>query len=276
MANLFHIDRLTGAITLSALDASRLLSLDASKVVANTDLDSWVTGTANQITVTDDTDGTITLSTPQDIHTGASPAFAGLTIDTTTLVVDATNNRVGIGTAAPALKFDVKGAPNTSFTNCPLLAQVHTTDAYADGMGGGISLGGMYDATHSTTFGYIAGVKDGATISDTAGKLILGARATGGGAPDMAVVTIHGTGVTEIGDGGTTDYTTISGTGDLSFAGSAGFYPRRITQSAEPANGTGATQIDVGELSVWRDPDDNKTYLMYNDTDEGVRKVEMT
>jgi len=80
----------------------------------------------------------------------------------------------------------------------------------------------------------------------------------------------------KIGDGGTTNYTTISGTGDLSFAGSAGFYPRRITQSAEPANGTGATQIDVGELSVWRDPDDNKTYLMYNDTDEGVRKVEMT
>lgn len=33
---------------------------------------------------------------------------------------------------------------------------------------------------------------------------------------------------------------------------------------------------DTGEIRVWRDPDDNKTYIIYNDTDEGVRKVEMT
>jgi len=32
----------------------------------------------------------------------------------------------------------------------------------------------------------------------------------------------------------------------------------------------------VGELKIWRDPDDNKTYLIYNDTNEGVRKVELT
>jgi len=37
-----------------------------------------ITGTANQITVTNAA-GSITLSTPQDIHTGASPTFAGLT-----------------------------------------------------------------------------------------------------------------------------------------------------------------------------------------------------
>ena len=32
----------------------------------------------------------------------------------------------------------------------------------------------------------------------------------------------------------------------------------------------------VGHLEVWRDPDDNKTYLIYTDEDEGIRKVEMT
>jgi len=53
--------------------------LDASKDLASvSDLTSWVAGTVNQITVTDDTDGTITLSTPQNIHTGASPTFIGL------------------------------------------------------------------------------------------------------------------------------------------------------------------------------------------------------
>lgn len=38
-----------------------------------------ITGTANQITSTPGA-GSITLSTPQDIHTGASPTFAGLNI----------------------------------------------------------------------------------------------------------------------------------------------------------------------------------------------------
>ena len=76
--------------------------------------------------------------------------------------------------------------------------------------------------------------------------------------------------------GTSTDYTFISKTGDVNFGGTGGFYPRRVSQSAEPTNGTGSTQIDVGEMIIWRNPDDNKTYFMYNDTDEGVRKVEMT
>ena len=65
-------------LTLSGLTASRLMATDGAKaadsVVA---LTSWIAGTANQIAVTDDGDGTVTLSTPQDIHTGAVPSFAG-------------------------------------------------------------------------------------------------------------------------------------------------------------------------------------------------------
>jgi hypothetical protein len=66
-------------LTLTSTTASRLLATDASKQLVSTDLNSWVAGTTNQITVTDDTDGTITLSAPQDIHTGATPEFYGLT-----------------------------------------------------------------------------------------------------------------------------------------------------------------------------------------------------
>jgi len=47
------------------------------------------------------------------------------------------------------------------------------------------------------------------------------------------------------------------------------FHITRESASAQPTPA-------VGELKVWRDPDDNKTYLIYNDTNEGVRKVEMT
>jgi len=41
--------------------------------------------------------------------TGATTLDAGLTVDTTTLVVDATNNRVGIATASPVAELNVDG-----------------------------------------------------------------------------------------------------------------------------------------------------------------------
>lgn len=67
-------------LTLSGLTATRLASTDGSKALASTSLATWVAGTANQIIVADDGDGTITLSGPQNVHTGASPTFAGLTV----------------------------------------------------------------------------------------------------------------------------------------------------------------------------------------------------
>ena len=54
-----------------------MAQLDSKTIV---DFAENIAGTANQIVVTDDTDGTVTLSGPQDIHTGASPTFAGLTL----------------------------------------------------------------------------------------------------------------------------------------------------------------------------------------------------
>lgn len=43
------------------------------------DIAPLVAGTTNQVVVTDDTDGTITLSLPQSIHSAATPTFAALT-----------------------------------------------------------------------------------------------------------------------------------------------------------------------------------------------------
>jgi hypothetical protein len=45
----------------------------------NTLSKATLTGTANQVNITNGT-GTITLSTPQNIHTGASPTFVGMTL----------------------------------------------------------------------------------------------------------------------------------------------------------------------------------------------------
>jgi len=79
-------DTMTGELsvpdlTVSNLAANRLAATDGTKGLASVaDLTDWVAGTANRVSVTDDGDGTITLSTPQDIHTGASPTFADITL----------------------------------------------------------------------------------------------------------------------------------------------------------------------------------------------------
>jgi hypothetical protein len=68
-------------LTLTDLVASRLIATDSGKVFESvSDLTSWIAGTTNQIIVTDDADGTITLSTPQDTHTDATPEWAGIVI----------------------------------------------------------------------------------------------------------------------------------------------------------------------------------------------------
>jgi hypothetical protein len=103
-----------GTITLTDLTATRLISTDSSKALQSTNLNSWISGTSNQIAIADDGDGTITLSltgnmdeisalTPTDgnfivgndttwvsesgdtartslgLGTGDSPTFAGMT-----------------------------------------------------------------------------------------------------------------------------------------------------------------------------------------------------
>ena len=65
---------------LSTLTASRLMASNGSKETVSADLYSWVAQTANQVLVADDADGSITLSLPQDIHSGASPTFVAATL----------------------------------------------------------------------------------------------------------------------------------------------------------------------------------------------------
>ena len=92
-------------LTLNDLTASRLISSNASKVLTSVaDLASWVGGTANRVTVTTDGDGTITLSGPQDLASGSSPTFAGLTLTADLTVANG-------GTGASSLD-DIVGTTN--------------------------------------------------------------------------------------------------------------------------------------------------------------------
>jgi hypothetical protein len=74
-------------------------------------------------------------------------------------------------------------------------------------------------------------------------------------------------GAIRIGDsktGAPTNYVNISGTGNQTFVGSAGFYPRLLSQADEPAAGTGATQLDTSEMCFWIDSDDSSLRLCFN------------
>ena len=75
--------------------------------------------------------------------------------------------------------------------------------------------------------------------------------------------------------GGLSNYTKFDANGNQTFAGSAGFYPRFLTQATEPAAGTGATQCDTSEIVIWKDSDDNTVYLCFNDGGT-VKTAELT
>ena len=70
------------SIILTDLTASRLIGTDSDKILVSiADLTAWIIqSSANQVVVTDNGDGTVTLSLPQDYHTGASPTLANITI----------------------------------------------------------------------------------------------------------------------------------------------------------------------------------------------------
>jgi len=84
-------------LKLTSLTANRLLSSDADKKLASADLASWIAGTENQITVTDDIDGTVTLATPQDTDITATPEFAGATLTGYSGLVHATAGVLSAG-----------------------------------------------------------------------------------------------------------------------------------------------------------------------------------
>jgi hypothetical protein len=65
-------------VTLSNLTASKLIGLDGSNETVSIDLDDWIAGTADQVIVTDDTTGGITLSLPQSISVTSDVTFNSL------------------------------------------------------------------------------------------------------------------------------------------------------------------------------------------------------
>ena len=63
-------------VKLTGLTANRLTSTNGTNDITSvSDLTAWIAGTANRVTVSNDGDGTITLSAPQDIATNSAVTF---------------------------------------------------------------------------------------------------------------------------------------------------------------------------------------------------------
>jgi hypothetical protein len=89
------------------------------------------------------------------------------------------SGNVGIGTTAPDLKFKVYDTSKTTASGTGNL-YVSTSDSAGADLGGSIVLGGSYTGTSDTTFAHIAGRKESAISTETAGYLTLSTRPNGG------------------------------------------------------------------------------------------------
>lgn len=89
------------SVNLTNLTASRLIQTDASKVLSSvTDLTNWVAGTANEIDITDDADGTITIGIVNPLIVGKGGTGAATLTDHSLLAGSGTGAITALGAAA--------------------------------------------------------------------------------------------------------------------------------------------------------------------------------
>lgn len=156
----------------------------------NTLAKATLTGTANQITVTNGA-GSITLSTPQNIDSGASPTFVALTLSGASIFTsasaanlipltinqnDTTNNprallitNTGSGVSLDIQCKTIAGGPTTSAN-----VQIMSTESEATDKGGYLGLGGYSTGTTvQSIFAGIVGRKENGTDANTRGYMAL-------------------------------------------------------------------------------------------------------
>ena len=90
----------TGTLTFSDLTASRLVATNADKELVSSDLNNWIAGTANEINVADDGDGTVTIGLVDPLIVSKGGSGADTFTDHSILVGSGTDAFTAIGAAS--------------------------------------------------------------------------------------------------------------------------------------------------------------------------------
>ena len=124
-----------------------------------------------------------------------------LTVDTSTLKVDSSNNRVGVGTTSPSHVADFVGANETTFDHVGTI-HLSGTDAYNSGnAGAGITFSGKYNSSGSvTTLAQISGIKADTGDGTFDGALTFGVRNDAAGVNIERMRILNSGGITFNGD----------------------------------------------------------------------------
>jgi hypothetical protein len=102
--------------------------------------------------------------------------------------------KVGIGDSTPTASIEILGHNQVTFGSMPeTILSYGTTSAYDSGSAGsGINLGGKYNASDTTLFGGVHGVKENTTINNYAGALVFSTRPNGGNSTEKMRVGSNG------------------------------------------------------------------------------------
>ena len=139
---------LTGTLTLSSLTASRLIATNASKELVSSNLNSWVSGTTNEIDIADDGDGTITIGIVNPLIVGKGGTGAATFTDHSILLGSGTDAFTALGAATNGQ------LPIGSTGNDPVLATLISGDGISITNGAGsITVASTSDGTFSSLDG---------------------------------------------------------------------------------------------------------------------------
>ena len=224
--------KITALTALTAADPAN----DVIPIVDVSDTTMAASGTTKKISVNNilGASGTATL---------ASATITGdLTVDTSTLKVDSTNNRVGIGTASPYTTAESLSARTTALTSIGAFATMPLTvtdsTAFAANVGGGINFRAKLSASLYSDYAAIWSQREVATSNDYKGSLIFGTSDNANGYP-IERFSIASTGNVSIANGNVVMSTSGKGIDFSATASGSGTMTSELLDDYEEGTWTG-------------------------------------
>ena len=223
----------------------------ATSTALNTIAVTAITGTANQITASGSV-GSVTLSTPQNIHTAATPTFAGMTLSGLSVAGLVHNSAAGLLSTSLLVNADVSASAAIAYSKLNLATSIVNADvsasaaiAYSKLNLASSIVNADISASAAIAFSKLASLSSANILVGNGSNVAAAVAVTGDISLTNAGVTAYN-GTVPVNKGGTniTSYTT----GDLIYASGAGTLAKRAIGSS------GDILTVSGGLPVWAPP----------------------